>query len=45
MKDFELAKYKNKWAVYGTRYRCFFFIGSGKKFCEQKVQELNNTSI
>lgn len=38
---FELAKYKGRWAVYGTGCRLFFFIGMGKKFCEKKVKELN----
>lgn len=45
MKDFELAKYQNRWAVYGTKCRCFFFIGEGKKICERKVQELNHTRL
>ena len=45
MKDFELAKYHNRWAVYGTKCRCFFFIGESKKFCKRKVQELNHTTV
>ena len=39
--DFILAKYQNKWAVYDKVSRTFSFIGCGKKFCQQKVNELN----
>lgn len=42
MKDFELAKYQGKWAVYAKTSRTFHFIGRGKRFCEKKVNELNN---
>ena len=42
MGDFELAKYKGKWAVYDSRSRTFSFIGKGKRFCNRKVMTLNN---
>ncbi len=40
--DFELAKYKGKWAVYDNGSRTFSFIGKGKRFCKRKVISLNN---
>jgi len=45
MKDFELAKYQGKWAVFSKRSRTFSFIGKGKRFCKRKVMSLNNESI
>ena len=41
-RDFELSKYKDKWAVFDTSSRLFFFIGKGNKFCKEKVNELNS---
>ena len=40
-RDFELAKYHNKWAVFSKVTKTFDFIGKGKRFCENKVKELN----
>lgn len=40
--DFELAKYNGRLAVFSTKSRTFDFIGKGKRFCQQKVNELNN---
>lgn len=42
MRSFELAKYRNKWAVFDNVTRTFAYIGMGKKFCEKKVKELND---
>lgn len=42
MGDFELAKYKGKWAVFDRVSRTFSFIGKGKQFCKRKVMSLNN---
>ena len=42
--DFELAKYKGKWAVFDKRSRTFFFVGKGKRYCEGIVTSLNNVS-
>ena len=42
MKEFELAKYHGKWAVFSKTSRLFFFIGQGKGFCAKKVKELND---
>lgn len=39
---YEVAKYQNKWSVFDRESRTFSFIGKGKKFCENKVKELNN---
>lgn len=40
--NFEVAKYHNKWAVYCKRSNTFSSIGKGKKYCEEKVRQLNN---
>ena len=42
MGDFELAKYKGKWAVFDRVSLTFSFIGKGKRFCKRKVMSLNN---
>lgn len=42
MGDFELAKYKGKWAVFDRVSRTFSFTGKGKRFCKRKVMSLNN---
>ena len=39
--DYELAKYKGKWAVFDKVSRMFYFVGMGKKFCKRKVESLN----
>lgn len=39
--SFEAAKYENKWAVFDKVSKTFSFIGSGKRFCQQKAKELN----
>ena len=39
--DYELAKYKGKWAVFDKTSRTYSFIGKGKKFCKRKVESLN----
>lgn len=41
--EFQLAKYKGKWSVYAVKSNTFHYIGCGKKFCEKKVKELNNS--
>lgn len=35
------CKYGNKWAVLDTKTRVYYFIGTGKKFCQTKANELN----
>ena len=40
-KDYELAKYQGKWAVYDSVSRTFSWIGKGKRFCQRKVMSLN----
>ena len=40
---FELAKYDRRiWAVFEKRTRIFYYIGKGKRFCQNKVKELNS---
>lgn len=39
--NWELAKYRNKWAVYNRTSRTFSYIGEGKRFCQNKAKELN----
>lgn len=39
--NWELAKYRNKWAVYNRTSRTFSHIGKGKRFCQNKAKELN----
>ena len=41
-KNFELAKYGGRWAVFSRISRTYDFIGKGKKFCINKVKELNH---
>ena len=38
------TKYQGKWSVLDTKTKVYYFIGCGKRFCEKKVQELNNES-
>ena len=42
---FELAKYNGRWAVFCKAARIFIYDGKGKKFCEQKVKELNSKRL
>ena len=37
----QLLKYNGKWSVYLNDARTYQFIGKGKKFCQNKVNELN----
>lgn len=39
--DYELSKYKGKWAVFDKTSRTYSFIGNGKRFCKRKVESLN----
>lgn len=41
----ELAKYKGKWSVYLTGSKTYEFVGKGKRFCKNKVNELNNLNV
>ena len=40
--QYQLAKYEGKWCVFSVQSRTFDFIGKGKRFCENKVKELND---
>lgn len=36
-----LAKYQGKWSVLDTKTRVYYFIGSGKKYCIERMNKLN----
>lgn len=38
---YKACKYGNKWAVLDTSSRVYYFIGTSKRFCQTKANELN----
>lgn len=38
---FVLEKYGRFWAVLDTKTCVWYFIGCGRKYCKQKIKELN----
>jgi len=39
--NYLVTKYQGKWSVLDSKVRVYYFIGCGKKFCQQKANELN----
>jgi hypothetical protein len=39
--NYKLTKYQGKWSVYDTKARVYYFIGCGKNYCQQRLNELN----
>ena len=42
MNSYIATKYKGKWSVLDSKTKVYYFIGSGKLFCENKAKELND---
>ena len=40
--NYELTKYRNKWAVFCRQTKVYYFIGCGKVYCTKRAEELNN---
>ena len=41
MDNFEVAKYNGKWSIFDKISKTFSCIGMGKKYCTERVKELN----
>jgi|GEM_PF-4096457 len=41
MNVYRACKYKNKWAVYDTCTKVYYFVGTGMKNCIERAKELN----